>query len=182
VPEDQLPALMSLCGSARSYRSCFLSYASQNDDFAAYLVARLQEAGVTVWFAPNRMRVGEPVAETIVSAASIHEGFLVVLSSHARDSHWVGAEVHAALEQIRRGRDLLILPLLVEERTRLGVGRLPSWWTQIQERWHIRDFSAWQRRSVEDELQDLLRALATASAPSAAGPPRRAPPPPRSRC
>ena len=41
--------------------SCFISYSSKNEDFALRLRDDLQDKGVTCWFAPEDMKIGDEI-------------------------------------------------------------------------------------------------------------------------
>jgi len=60
---EYLPSLMD-AGPIQFY-SCFISYSTQNQDFADRLHADLQANGVRCWFAPHDMQPGKKMHEQI---------------------------------------------------------------------------------------------------------------------
>ncbi len=55
LPEVLIEYLPSLLGQAIQHYSCFISYASKDEDFVRRLHADLQDNGVRCWFAPEDM-------------------------------------------------------------------------------------------------------------------------------
>ena len=59
VPENFIVYMRSLVGKPIDFYSCFISYSSQDDDFAQRLHADLQHQGVRCWFAPEDLKIGD---------------------------------------------------------------------------------------------------------------------------
>src|SRR5206468_199373 len=55
VPDSWISDLPSLIGSLSPTQlySCFISYSTEDEDFARRLYARIRQEGLRVWFAPN---------------------------------------------------------------------------------------------------------------------------------
>jgi TIR domain-containing protein len=62
------------------YYACFISYASADHPFAARLYNDLQREGVRCWFAPEDMKIGDPIRPAIGQAITMHEKLLLILS------------------------------------------------------------------------------------------------------
>ena len=60
---EYLPALLG--ATAIQFYSCFISYSTQNQDFAERLHADLQNKGVRCWFAPHDIQAGKKLHEQI---------------------------------------------------------------------------------------------------------------------
>ena len=60
VPEDFITDLPSLIGTMQpiQYQSCFISYSSQDDEFARRLHEKMRGEKLRVWFAPEDMQGG----------------------------------------------------------------------------------------------------------------------------
>ena len=59
VPEDFIVYMRSLVGKPIEFYSCFISYSSQDDDFAQRLYADLQAKHVRCWFRPKTSRLAK---------------------------------------------------------------------------------------------------------------------------
>ncbi|MBZ5672405.1 MAG: toll/interleukin-1 receptor domain-containing protein, partial [Acidobacteriia bacterium] len=79
VPEDFIVYMKSLVGKPIEFHSCFISYSSQDDDFAQRLYADLQAKNVRCWFAPEDIKIGDKFRMRIDEAIRIHDKLLLVL-------------------------------------------------------------------------------------------------------
>ena len=83
---DYLPSLLSL---PVQFYSCFISYSSKDEDFASRLHADLQSKGVRCWYAPEDMKIGAKILDTIDEAIRLRDKVLLVLSAPSIASEWV---------------------------------------------------------------------------------------------
>ena len=72
--------LPGLVGAPIEFCSCFISYSSNDDDFARRLHADLQDQGVRCWFAPEDLKIGAKIRTGIDEAIRLHDKLLLVLS------------------------------------------------------------------------------------------------------
>ena len=82
VPESfivQIPALVAATQPIQFY-SCFISYSSQDKEFAERLYADLQSQGVRCWFAPEDLKIGEKFRVRIDESIRLYDKLLLVLS------------------------------------------------------------------------------------------------------
>jgi hypothetical protein len=96
----------------------FVSYAHADIDYVRRLVDFLRGEGVAVWFdehIPTSQRWDLELEHRIDTCRAM----LVVMSSAARGSHWVGVELDHARRQNRP-----IFPLLLDGKPLFGVGVL----------------------------------------------------------
>lgn len=167
VPEEfsrQIPYILGFEPVIQFY-SCFISYNSADEAFAQRLYARLRNAKVRVWFAPEDVRGGEKLHEQVYNAIQVHDRLLVVLSSHSLKSEWVMTEIRRARRaELSEGRRKLFPIRLVDyetigewqcfdpdSRKDLGV--------EVRE-YFIPDFSDWQNEEAfERSFSRLLRDL-----------------------
>jgi hypothetical protein len=118
------------------FYSCFISYASKDNTFAERLYADLQNKGVRCWFAPEDMKMGDRIRDTIDQQIRLRQKLLIVLSSASIASPWVEDEVEAALEEERTSQErrTVLVPIkidhTVEETDR-------TWARQIKRTRHI---------------------------------------------
>ena len=124
------------------FYSCFISYASKDNTFAERLYADLQNKGVRCWFAPEDMKMGDRIRDTIDQQIRLRQKLLIVLSSASIASPWVEDEVEAALEEERTSQErrTVLVPIkidhTVEETDR-------TWARQIKRTRHI-NAAEWQ--------------------------------------
>lgn len=89
----------------------FISHCTQDADFAQRIAARLGEAGIEVWIAPNSIRPGETFVDAIERGLDSTTHFVLVMSPDAFESNWVKLEMNTAIRLEREGR-LAISPIL----------------------------------------------------------------------
>ena len=144
------------------FYSCFISYASKDNIFAERLYADLQNQGVRCWFAPEDMKIGDHIRDTIDQQIRLREKLLIILSAASIASTRVEDEIEAALEEERTSpeRRTVLVPITidhtVEETNR-------SWARTIKRTRHIGDFTHWNDdNAYQKALTRLLRDLNTA--------------------
>jgi hypothetical protein len=92
----------SLVLQAVDLHSCFLCYATNDEDFVGDLYKYLTTNGVSCWFAPEDLKIGDRLRDTIYAAIGQRDKVLLVLSRHSVRSRWVEHEVYAAIEEEAR--------------------------------------------------------------------------------
>jgi uncharacterized protein YjbI with pentapeptide repeats len=108
VPDEMITYSKSLVGRPFEFYSCFISYSSQDQEFAERLHADLQGKGVRCWFAPHDVQGGRKLHEQIDQAIRVHERLLLILSLHSMQSEWVKTEIAKARQrEVRENRRVL---------------------------------------------------------------------------
>jgi uncharacterized protein YjbI with pentapeptide repeats len=164
-----MPALIKAVQPIQFF-SCFISYSSQDEEFAKQLHARLRDARVPVWFAPEDLKGGEKLHEQLERAIESQDRLIVVLSEHSLKSEWVMTEIREARRVEHKHNQRKLFPIsLVDFKT------LKKWRCfdaeigkdlaiEVRE-YFIPDFSNWRDRSVfESGVERLLRDLRAAAA------------------
>ena len=105
---DYLPALLN---RPIQHYSCFISYSSQDDEFAQRLHADLQNKGVRCWFAPDDMKAGKKIHHQIDEAIRVYDKLLLVLSEHSMSSKWVGDEIRRARKREEQRGEQMLFPV-----------------------------------------------------------------------
>jgi TIR domain-containing protein len=104
LPEKLIEYLPSLFQDPIQFYSCFISYSTMDQDFAARLYGDLQNKGVRCWFAPHDVRGGRKLHEQIDEAIRICDRLLLILSEHSMHSEWVKTEIaHARQKELNEG-------------------------------------------------------------------------------
>jgi hypothetical protein len=96
VPEQFITYMRSLAANPIEFYSCFISYSSNDQQFAERLYADLRVKNVRCWFAPHDVQGGKKLHEQIDQAIHLHEKVLLILSSHSMSSEWVKTEIAKA--------------------------------------------------------------------------------------
>lgn len=167
TPEDFVSYAASLVGKAIDFHSCFISYSSTDDDFARRLHEALQGRHIRTWFAPEDLKTGDRLRDTIDNSIRIHDKLLLVLSESSIGSQWVEHEVEAALEREREEQRTLLFPVRIDDsifETHEG------WAGLIRRTRHIGDFRMWKnhdqfQNAFERLVRDLRKDGAVAIAP-----------------
>jgi restriction endonuclease Mrr len=92
----------------------FVSYASADKAVARVIVEGLRSRNINVWLDDYELYPGTHLAESIRSAVSASAYFLLLLSKHLVNSHWVSKETEAVLKELQN-RDITFLPVLLED-------------------------------------------------------------------
>ena len=158
VPDTFITFMKSLTGVALDFYSCFISYSSKDQAFVERLYADLQAKGVRCWYAPEDLKIGEPILAGIDKGIRLHDKLLLVLSEHSVASRWVEHEVEVALaEELRPDRKTKVLfPISLDTAV---MDAKVDWAYRIRQR-HIGAFIHWKNHDAYQRAFDrLLRDL-----------------------
>ncbi|MCH9029763.1 MAG: toll/interleukin-1 receptor domain-containing protein, partial [Bacteroidetes bacterium] len=157
LPEIFIDYLPSLAEIPIQYYSCFISYSNKDVLFAQRLHNDLQNNGVRCWFAPEDMKIGDKIRDTIYEAIKIRDKLLVILSKDSINSDWLEEEVEKALaEEQETGRKILF-PIRIDDYV-METGK--AFVQKIKNNRHIGDFTKWKEPEEYKKVFDrLLRDL-----------------------
>ncbi len=156
LPENMIALAKSLVGKPIQYYSAFISYASADESFAKMLHQHLQENGVRVWFAPEDLKIGDPIEESIAQAIETHDKLILVLSKHSIDRAWVRREVERALDKEKQQKRVVLFPIRLDDAI---FETTEQWAYDIRQR-HIGDFRNWTNPLLyQNAINRLLRDL-----------------------
>ena len=96
-------------------QSVFVSYAQADKLVARDIADRLQGAGLRVWFDEWALSPGDSITEKIESELRASDLLIVLLSPASVKSHWVKAELNAALSVELRSRAVTVIPALIAD-------------------------------------------------------------------
>jgi uncharacterized protein YjbI with pentapeptide repeats len=165
VPDEMITYMKSLVGRPFEFYSCFISYSSQDQEFAKRLHADLQSEGVRCWFALEDIRSGRKIHQQIDEAIRLHERLLLILSAYSMLSEWVKTEIAKARQREAREKWQVLFPmrLVSFEAVRdwecfdADTGKDSA--REIRE-YFIPDFSNWKNHDAyQVAFQRLLRDL-----------------------
>jgi len=159
------PLRESLHTVAQSFSSCFISYSSNDEDFAQKLAGRLKNAGVRVWFAPEDIRPGEKIYDQVKNAITSFDRLLIVLSVDSMKSNWVQTELASALAREKREGRRILFPVSL-----VPIEVIKSWecfdsdsgidMAREVRAYYIPDFSNWKNSTeFEKQVAKVIQAL-----------------------
>jgi hypothetical protein len=127
--------------------SIFLSHNHADKSFVRRLAQDLQAAGVRVWLDEAEMMIGDSLIEKIRQGIDEMDYLGVILSQNSVRSEWVKREVNVAMHQEIEGKQVKVLPVMVQDC------ELPGF---LKEKLYA-DFRDPQR--YHEELNKILRRL-----------------------
>src|SRR6266536_2659944 len=153
----------SLAQNPREYYTCFISYSSQDQEFAERLYTDLQRKDIRCWFAPEDLKIGDEFRRRIDESIRIYDKLLVILSQHSIDSSWVEYEVKKALKKEQDQGKPALFPIALDE----AIKDTPdAWAAAIRRKRHIGDFTKWKEHDAyQVAFQRLLRDLQASTIP-----------------
>jgi hypothetical protein len=171
LPDNLIDYLPSLLNQPIQFYSCFISYSSNDDEFARRLHADLQDRGIRCWFAPEDMKIGDRIRSRIDEVIRLHEKLLLVLSVNSIGSDWVEKEVEAAFEKERETKSTVLFPVRLDDAV---MESRTGWAADIRRSRYIGDFRLWKDHDgYRNAFERLLRDLKVEPDPSAPSSARR---------
>lgn len=164
LPDEVIEYLPSLVGRPLEFHSCFISYSSDDAEFAERLHADLQDQGVRCWFAPHDVRGGKKLHEQIDQAIRFHDKLLLILSPASMASEWVKTETYKARQREVKEKRRVLFPIRL-----CGFDELRDWACcddtgrdiarEVRE-YFVPDFSRWKEHDLYAKaFRRLLRDL-----------------------
>jgi len=147
------------------FSSCFISYSTEDDEFAGRLYHDLQGAGVRCWFAPRDIRAGRKIHQQIEEAIRTSDRLLLIISESSMTREWVRTEIAQAREHEYREKRQMLFPISVVPFERIRGWTFPDPDSgkdaarEIRE-YFIPDFSNWRNQAAyEVAFRRLLDGL-----------------------
>ena len=145
-----------LAPRAIEYYSAFISYSAADEHFARRLHNDLQMNGVRVWFAPEDLKIGDPLRQTIDEAVRLYDKLILVLSENSINRAWVRHEFSKAIEKEKQHNRLMLFPIRIDDSV---FETTEQWAYDIRQR-HIGDFRNWTNPMLyQNAINRLLRDL-----------------------
>lgn len=159
VTEELINYLPSLLEAAQpiQWHSCFISYSTKDEKFAQRLHARMRQAGLRVWFAPEDVKGGDYFFEQIERAIQLHDRLLLVLSEDSIQSKWVEREIRKTrkVERAEKRRKLFPITLTDYETLKKWECLDSDSGEDLAEevrKYHILDFSNWKNHDAFEKV------------------------------
>ena len=93
----------------------FISYSSNDEEFAERLAKDLQHSGIEIWFDKWEIKVGESIASKINKGLKSNDFLAVVLSPNSVKSQWVEKELNIGLMKELGKKSVTVLPVLFKD-------------------------------------------------------------------
>ncbi len=97
--------------------SVFLSHNSNDKPWVRDLAKRLSNDGVVVWLDEAELNIGDSLIERISEGIEQMQFVAAVLSNNSISSTWVQKELSLAMSKEIKGKQVTVLPLLIEKCT-----------------------------------------------------------------
>lgn len=136
--------------------STFVSYSTTDELFAHRLYDDLQRNGVRVWFAPEDLRTGDILKQTIDASIQSFDKLILVLSENSIYRAWVRYECGKALEKEKQENKLVLFPIRLDG----AIFSVNEPWAQEIRQRQISDFTNWTNPLLyQNAINRLLRDL-----------------------
>jgi hypothetical protein len=157
LPDTLIDYLPSLLKQAIQLYSCFISYSVKDEEFVRRLHADLQAKGVRCWFAPEDMKIGAKILDTLDEAIRFRDKVLLTLSEASIASEWVEDEVTKAFAEERKRGVTVLFPIRLDN-TVFETGK--AWAGKLRDSRNIGDFRGWKDHDTyQKALGRVLRDL-----------------------
>jgi hypothetical protein len=157
LPDKLIEYLPSLLDQAIQFYSCFISYSAKNEEFVRRLHADLQDKGVRCWFAPEDLKIGAKILDTLDQAIRLRDKVLLVLSEASITSDWVEDEVIKGFAEERHRGGVVLFPVRIDDAV---FTTNEAWAIRLRDNRHIGDFRGWKDHDgYQKTLARLLRDL-----------------------
>jgi uncharacterized protein YjbI with pentapeptide repeats len=172
VPDVFITYMKALNFTGIEFYSLFISYSTQDQEFAERIHADLQSRGVRCWFAPLQLRGGDWLDGQLEGAIRAYDKLLLIISETSMASDWVKWEISNALTREEKEGKRVLFPIRLCSYEKLDEwkcsGRYPgSDLAPAIRRYFIPDFSNWKNHdSYKRQLNNVIDALQGKSAAS----------------
>jgi hypothetical protein len=157
LPEALIEYLPSLLHLSIQLYSCFISYSAKDEEFVRRLHADLQDNGVRCWFAPEDMKIGAKILDTLDQAIRLRDKILLVLSEASIASDWVEDEVTKGFAEERQRGGVVLFPVRLDDAV---LATDEAWALKLRDNRNIGDFRHWKDHDAyQKTLARLLRDL-----------------------
>jgi hypothetical protein len=111
IRREEIDYFRSVIAVRAKFFSCFISYSTQDEEFAKRLYSRMCDEHLRVWFAPKDIKGGQKLYEQIERAIQMHDRLLLVLSENSLQSEWVMTEIRRARKAEIKERRRKLFPI-----------------------------------------------------------------------
>jgi hypothetical protein len=147
------------------FDSCFISYSTNDQDFAHKLYSRMKQESLRVWYAPEAMQGGQEIYSQIDMAIRVYYKFMLVISKNSMRSNWVKTEIRSAKRKEMQHKRRVLFPIRLVPLEEIKTWTLfdPDAGTDLAAEirgYFMPDFSNWKDDvSFEDAFARLLNDL-----------------------
>lgn len=139
------------------YFSCFISHSTRDETFTQKLYGDLLVRGIRCFYAPEHMKIGDPIRDRLDREIHQHDKLLLILSEHSIDSDWVKDEVEVAYEIERQQRRTVLFPIRLDQAV---METEHAWAAKLRRERYIGNFRDWSDEAkYQQALERLLKDL-----------------------
>lgn len=125
---------------SEKFYSCFISYSSNDEEFASKVYTDISRKGAKCWFAPKNMVFGSDIYDSVDLAIESYEKIILILSTSSSQSVWVEDEVKKGFAKEKTINKKIIIPILLTPKSDLVMN---PWVKKIIDNRHFIDFKNW---------------------------------------
>ncbi len=103
-----------ICKAEKLPQRVFLSHTWKDKKIARKIAKELTDLGIGVWLDEAEIKIGDSLVQKIREGIDTVEYLIVLLSSASVASEWVKKEVDIAMNQEIEGKQVKVLPILLE--------------------------------------------------------------------
>ena len=93
----------------------FISYSYDDKPFVDWLVERLANENISVWYDKNEINVGDTLTKKIEEGIKSSSSIIIILSKSGLKSKWVNYELNTALVYSAQKQGVRILPIIIDD-------------------------------------------------------------------
>ena len=110
------------------------------------------------WYAPEDMKIGDKILDSIDISIRMRDKLLLILSEESIGSEWVEDEVNTAFEEERKRKTTVLFPIRLDNSVMVTD---EAWAAKLRNR-HIGDFTNWKNHDdYSVAFKRLLKDLKT---------------------
>jgi len=95
-------------------RKIFISYSHEDKEFANYLVEKLQQNSIPVWYDTNEIKIGDALQDKINEGIATSSSIVFLISKHSSQSAWLRNELNTALLHNASSNGIKIFVVLLD--------------------------------------------------------------------
>lgn len=95
-------------------RKAYISYSSNDRDFANYIVEHLQKLNIDIWYDQYELNAGDYITKKIKEGIKSSSAFIIILSKSSINSKWVTYELNTALIYSAQKLGIRIIPIVID--------------------------------------------------------------------
>lgn len=113
--EKSLLDLNDALSIQRENPKVFISYASEDKEFARKIVADLKKEGIDTWFDEYELHAGDSIHNKLEEGINSSQWYLQILSPNSIKSEWTTKELEKFIEVEKERKRKMIIPIIKKD-------------------------------------------------------------------